>query len=521
MRTAEARFRGVLEFAPDAIVIVNEAGEIVLANAQAGTVFGYEREELLGQRVETLVPMRLRAHHGTQRRAYFANPRARPMGTGMARYGVKKDGTEFPVEISLGPLKTVEGPFVSAIVRDITERRRTEEALRETEVQLRQAQKMEALGQLASGVIHDFNNLLTVILGRGALLLDRVGGPGLVRSNVEQVVRTAERAATLTRQLLAFSRKQLLARDLLDLNDLVNSMATLLQRLIPEHLELIVRPGVRLDRVKADRGQLEQVILNLSVNARDAMPAGGQLTIETANVDLDEAFVRRHVGTQVGPHVLLAVRDTASGIDAATQQRIFEPFFTTKAPGKGTGLGLATVYGIVKQHDGYLWVESAPGAGAVFRIYLPSQQEEAWASSVEPPAPVQVPLGSGTILLVEDEPDVRILAEEILRMHGYTVLVAADPVEALGHAGLHAGPIALLLTDVVMPEMSGVELAERLRARDPALKVLYISGYPDDAIAQYGIPNAQGPFVQKPFTPDSLGRVVHEVLSQGIRKRTP
>jgi PAS domain S-box-containing protein len=383
------------------------------------------------------------------------------------------------------------------------------EDLQRTQAQLAQAQKMEAIGQLAGGIAHDFNNLLTVIGGRSQLLLSRLPAQSPVRRDLELIQKTSERAAALTRQLLAFSRKQILAPKVLDLNAVVSGMASMLQRLIGEDIDLAFRAGADLGRVKADPGQIEQVIVNLVVNARDAMPGGGRVTLETANVELGEQYARRHVGVQPGPYVMLAVSDTGTGMDAETQARIFEPFFTTKAPGKGTGLGLATVYGIVKQSGGNIWVYSEVGKGTTFKIYLPRVEET--EESVQPE--VALPgRGTETILLVEDEDEVRELAREILEAYGYTVFQARQPAEAMLIAERHPGPIHLLVTDVVMPEMSGRALAERLAPLRPEMKVLYMSGYTDNAIVHHGRLDAGTPFVQKPFTPDVLVRKVREVL---------
>ncbi|MBI1961953.1 MAG: PAS domain S-box protein, partial [Candidatus Rokubacteria bacterium] len=391
------------------------------------------------------------------------------------------------------------------IVEDVTDRRQLEE-------QLRQSQKMEAIGQLAGGVAHDFNNLLTVIIGRSELLLQRLGPDPAPRRDVSLVQKTATRAAGLTRQLLAFSRKQLLQPKVLDLDEIVRGMGKLLRPLIGEHIELTIRSAPGIHRVNADPGQLEQVLMNLAVNARDAMPDGGRLTIETADREVetgpaDAAGVRPRQ-----PHVLLAVSDTGSGMDAATRSRVFDPFFTTKEPGKGTGLGLSTVYGIVAQSGGLIEVESEPGLGTTFKIFLPRVAVAVDAAAEE--AAKRPPLrGSETILLVEDEEGVRELAREILVAHGYTVLEAAGPTEALRLAEAHDGVIHLLLTDVVMPVMRGDALAKRIAPLRPATRVLYITGYVDGQLVS---PTALGPdlvLLPKPFTPDALLLRVRDVLT--------
>ncbi len=397
------------------------------------------------------------------------------------------------------------------LVRIAVEHSRAEEALRQSEAQLRQAQKIEAVGKLAGGVAHDFNNLLTVITGRTELLLSRLRRDHPDRHDLELIEKTAERAAALTQQLLAFSRKQILQPKVLDLNQVVEGLGAMLRRTIGEDIDLRIVPGPDLGRVKADPGQIEQVILNLCVNARDAMPRGGRLTLETANGELDAAFVRRHPGARPGRCVTLAVRDTGCGMDAETLAHVFEPFFTTKERGKGTGLGLSTVYGIVRQHEGYVAVESAPGRGSTFTIHLPRSDHA--VEGLEPAAPPAWPRGgSETILLVEDERDVRDLAREIIEMAGYTVLAANGPGAGLEICERHRGDIDLLLTDVVMPGMSGPELAHRLVAARPRLKVLYMSGYTDDAIVKHGVLDFGTRFLQKPFTAESLARAVRDVL---------
>src|SRR6266567_2664086 len=391
------------------------------------------------------------------------------------------------------------------------ETQRAYEELAQTQDQLAQAGKMEAIGHLAGGVAHDFNNLLMVIMGRTEMLMKDLGDADPRHSTAKVIEQTAPRAADLTRQLLAFSRKQVLNPAVLDLNAVVSKMGEMLRRLIGEDIALVTGLGSSLGHVKADPGQIEQIIMNLAVNARDAMPEGGRLTLETANIELDVAYARKHVGARPGPHVMLALSDTGTGMDAQTQARIFEPFFTTKGPRKGTGLGLAMVYGIVKQSGGNIWVYSEPGQGTTFKIYLPRVGEpvDAGHGGVLLAAPAH---GMETILLVEDEDAVRDLARDILAGCGYTVLEARHGAEALGISAAHAGKIDLMLTDVVMPEMNGRELAERLAAQRPETKVLYMSGYTDHAVVHHGVLAPQTEFLQKPFTEAVLTRKLRELL---------
>jgi two-component system, cell cycle sensor histidine kinase and response regulator CckA len=501
-RAAERRYEALFHGAPVGLVRSLPDGRMLAANAAAARIWGYPDIGAL-----------LRVNS----RELYADPadRARLLATIEASEGVEDfelqgrrgDGTLIWVNLGVRAEKDPAGQVLHYewSVADITERKRLES-------ELRQAQKLEAIGQLAGGVAHDFNNLLTVITGRSHLALGQLPADHSIRRHIELIQTTAERAAALTRQLLAFSRKQVLEPKVLDVNAVVTGVAPMLRRLIGEDLELVTVPAPDLGRVKADPSQLEQVIVNLAVNARDAMPQGGTLTIETGNMELDEAYTRRHPGASAGRFVTLAIRDTGHGMDAGVKARIFEPFFTTKEPGKGTGLGLATVFGIVKQSGGSIELDSEPGQGTTFTVYLPRVD-----AAVDRMATVAAPAlarGSETILLVEDDDDVRALARETLEGHGYAVIPAAAPAEALRLAGRHAGPIHLLVTDVVMPQLSGRGLAEQLTPDRRDLRVLYISGYTDDAIVRHGVLEEGTAFLQKPFPPYTLLVKVREVLDR-------
>ncbi len=405
-----------------------------------------------------------------------------------------KDGRTITCEWFNTPLLTDDGRFggLLCLGRDVTEQR-------SLEAQLRQAQKMEAVGQLAGGVAHDFNNLLTIINGYGTLLAERFPQGDPTRELLGQIVAAGDRAAGLTRQLLAFSRKAIIEPRILDLKAVVTDVDKMLRRIIGEDIQLTVVTEPAVGTVKVDPGQIEQVIVNLVVNARDAMPRGGKLTIELHNAELDEAYARDHLGAQPGPHVLLAVSDTGSGMDRETMARIFDPFFSTKGE-KGTGLGLATVHGIVKQSGGHVAVYSEVGHGTTFKVYLPRTQQQL-ASGKSAPGLAVMPRGCETVLLVEDEDGVRALTRHVLQ-----------GCEALRLAGQHRGGIDLLVTDVVMPRLSGREVAERLAGMSPRVKVLFLSGYTDDAVVRHGILEAEVAFLQKPYSPASLAAKVREVL---------
>jgi signal transduction histidine kinase/CheY-like chemotaxis protein len=397
--------------------------------------------------------------------------------------------------------------------RELAERERAERALSSTEQQLRQAQKMEAIGQLAGGIAHDFNNMLSVILSYGSLALAEARGHDTLQSYLEEIRSAGNRAAGLTHQLLAFSRRQVLERRRIDLNRVVVGVENMLRRMIGENIDFEVRTSEGLHPVLSDEGQLEQVLVNLVLNARDAMPEGGKLTVETANVVLDEEYAARHVGVAPGEYALVAVTDTGHGMDRKTQLRVFEPFFTTKERGKGTGLGLSTAYGIVRQSGGHLWVYSEPGVGTTFKIYLPRTVDERANVAPRPRTP-RATTGTEHILLAEDDAQVRSAAVGILEHAGYQVVQAHNAEEALRLVGEGAGRFDLLLTDVVLPQMSGVELARQLRRCLPELKVLCMSGYADDAVLRHGLLDADVAFLSKPLSADTLLSKVRQVLER-------
>jgi PAS domain S-box-containing protein len=504
LRAAEERFRLLVEGTRDyAIILLGPDGHVTSWTPGAERMDGYEAREILGRHYACFFPTEdVRA--GKPEKCLRA-ARAR----GQLEYQgwrVRKDGSRFWADVLLTALDDGAGRLraFSEVTRDASERKHLEQ-------RVTQAQKMEAIGRLAGGVAHDFNNLLTAILGYSELALDSLHAGDPLRELLEEVRKAGHRAADLTRQLLAFSRQQTLAPRVLDLGALVADMEKMLRRLIGEDVQLVTALAPGLGLVKADPSQIEQVLMNLAVNARDAMPWGGKLVIETANVQLDEAYAAAHAEVRPGRYVLLAVSDTGEGMDEETRHHIFEPFFTTKESGKGTGLGLATVYGILRQSGGSVSVYSEPGRGTTFKVYLP-RVEEAGPAPPARPGIADLPLGNETLLLVEDEDAVRALARTVLQTAGYHVLEARQGSEALALGEQHAGRIDLLVTDVVMPQMSGRDLADRLAALQPDFRVLYLSGYPVNAIAQHGVLEPGTAFLQKPFTPGQLARKVREVL---------
>ena len=625
----EERFRALLDSAPDAMVIAGQDGRVVLVNSQTEKLFGYKREELLGQPVEVLVPERFWKHHRAHRDNYMVNPQSRAMGAGHDLYGLKKDGTEFPVEISLSPQHTDEGTLVSTTIRDITERKRVEDALRQSEAnframiegtygvyratpegkllmvndalvrmlgyqsdtellamnlatevfdngeytplsfdqpgrqkqfarleahwkrkdgkvitteisgravrdenervlyfeviaedvshlrgveqRLRHVQKMEAIGRLAGGIAHDFNNVLGVIFAYSEMLVEKMNGNAELSPLLTSICKAVERGGTLTKQLLAFSRQQVLQPQIISLGDHMDGIKEMLARVIGEDIQLsIVKKSADI-RVKVDPTQLEQVVMNLVVNARDAMPNGGRLTIEAGEVEIDEEYCRRNPDARPGRHAMVAVSDTGYGMSAEVLARLFEPFFTTKEQGKGTGLGLATIYGIVKQSGGHVTAYSEVNLGTTFKVYLPLSEEAVDKSEV-PSTERVAPRGQETILLVEDEESLRCVTQEYLTNKGYSVIVAEDFDEAVEASEKHSQHIHLLMTDVVLPGASGPKLADRLSGIRPQMKVLFVSGYTADALIHGDVHRSDFAFLSKPFSLNALARKIRTIL---------
>ena len=635
----------LLEALPDATIIVNQQGVITGANSQVEELFGYSAKELSGEKIETLVPERYRPQHRTDRDHYSSAPKTRRMGAGLELYGRRRDGSEFPVEISLSPVQTAEGTMVLSAIRDITEQKQIEQQLRKAneeldrrstrelsesrsrlalivdssadaiigkdlngivtswnksaeniygytaeetigkpinlivpadrqsevtdfldkikrgelvdhhesvritkdkrllnvsisispmrdvtgrvigasviarditaqkrvEEQLRQAQKMEAIGRLAGGVAHDFNNILGIMTACTELIRDKLERDSQQMQYVDTIRKAAERGASLTRQLLAFSRKQVVQPKIVDLNERLRELTKLLRPTMQEDVETVISPKCSSAIVEIDPSQFDQIVLNLAVNARDAMPKGGKLIIETSNVAFDQAFSDLHPPMTAGKYVMLAVSDTGVGMDEATKLKIFDPFFTTKEPGKGTGLGLATVYGIVRQSGGSVWVYSEPGHGTTFKIYLPSAEDKVGAA-VAPELETEIPRGNGkTILVVEDDDMMRMLTRQILEQHGFAVIEASDGKVALERMAASNGTVNVVLTDVVMRNMNGPELALRLSQLHPGTRVVYMSGYTGELIAQHNLGSGIT-LLDKPFTRTTLLKAIHGAL---------
>ena len=633
----------ILEAVPDAVIVVNRQGVIIQVNSQAETLFGYTRDELIGQKIEMLVPERQRPEHARHQEEFHSKPKIRRMGSGLDLYGRRRNGSEFPVEISLSPVASHDETMVLSVIRDISDRKLIEAELRraneeldrrksrelrdsqnrmalivdssqdaiigknldgivthwnkgaeriygytaqemigrpisvlapkervdeipailhkirsgqrveyfesvrvtkekrtlnvsisvspiydeegrvvgastiarditsqkKVEDQLRQSQKMEAVGRLAGGVAHDFNNLLGIVTACTELLRSRVDAESM--EYIDNIREAAKRGASLTRQLLAFSRRQTVQSQLVDWNERLKEVSKLLRPLMGDDVELLLLPRPPTAVVEADPGQLDQIVINLAVNARDAMPHGGKLIIETAICDFDESFIREHPEISVGRYVMLAVSDNGTGMDEATRLRIFEPFFTTKEVGKGSGLGLATVYGIVKQSGGHVWVYSEPGQGTTFKIYLPSAEHKLETSQAANAEALPPRREGATVLLAEDDPVMRRLTRKMLEGHGYHVLEAEDGKDALERVSSHSGRIDVTLTDVMMKGMNGPELVLRLTVSHPGMKVVYMSGYTGELVAKQGVDSGIR-LLEKPFTRIDLLKTIDAAL---------
>jgi len=636
----------LLESIPDAIAAVDEEGLIVQVNSQTEQMFGYSHQELMGQKIEMLVPERYRPQHHNHRSGYGEKPKIRRMGAGLDLYGRRRDGSEFPVEISLSPVKSTHGMLILSAIRDISDRKQIEEELRKAheelrrwtsqqlfdyrtrlaaivdssedaiigkdldgvitawnkgaehmygytaeealgkpisiivpkeqpdeipkllakirrgeaveqyeafrvnkdgrrlnislslspirdsegkivgtsaigrnvteqkraEDQLRQAQKMEAVGRLAGGIAHDFNNILGVISACSEFLRDRVERGSQSAQFVDNLRKAAERGASLTRQLLVFSRKQVAKPQVLNLNERLQEVSKLLRPLMGDDVEIVISPKSSTVFVEADPGQLDQIVMNLAVNARDAMPRGGKMILETSTMQFDEGFARLHYPMTAGKYALLAVSDNGIGMDEATVQRIFEPFFTTKEVGKGTGLGLATVYGIVKQAGGYIWVYSEPGRGTTFKVYLPSAEEKVKSSLDVEPETIAARHEGTTVLLVEDDEMFGALTRQMLEEHGYRVLTAKDGKSGLETVKANGGCVKVVLTDVVMRGVSGPEMVKRLKETHPGIRVVYMSGYTGELIAERDVLESGIMLLEKPFTRAALLKAVDAAL---------
>ena len=491
----------VLDASPNAIVAIDHAGVIRYANAQAARTFGYDEGELLGSPVEILIPETAAAGHERRRNGFIANPQARPMGIGLELSGRRKDGREFPVEIGLAPTDTPDGPRVFATVVDITARKAAE-------AQLLQAQKLESIGRLAGGIAHDFNNMLFAIRGYAEMLEEDLApehrahfDADMAASNAAAITDVVERATMLTTQLLAFGRRGLVTPKVMDLNTSTTGMQPMLRRLIGAELELSLVLDPEAGRIRMDPGQLDQILVNLVVNARDAMPTGGRITIVTGNATFDEPYARDHYDAQPGDYVMLAVSDTGTGMDRETRARVFEPFFTTKDTGKGTGLGLATIYGIVRQAGGHVWLYSEPGRGSTFKLYFPRVDAPA---APDRQAEDAAPPMRGHVLVVEDEPTVRAMTIQVLGRAGWEVVSVGTGAEALTIVDTRPRPFDAIVSDVVMPGMSGIELAERVLDRVPGIRFVLLSGYTAETLDLARVIERGVIFVPKPLSSRQL-----------------
>jgi PAS domain S-box-containing protein len=529
-REAEQRFRRLFEVAPDAMIAVAPDGLVTMANTQAEQTFGYAAGDLIGRPVGMLVPEKARAELAAARSGYFADPEAQPGVIEFRMSGLRQDGRRFPAEITLSGLQTDSGMLVAAAIRDVTERIALEseqERLRaiaeqeRIERRLQQSQRLESLGQLVGGVAHDFNNLLNVIQGYADFTAEQIQALASadarlepVLEDIEQVRVAAQQATRLTRQLLTFAREDVIRPEVLDLNEAVKEAGQLLRRTLGEHIDLVIAAEPALWRVKADRGQLEQVLVNLAVNARDAMPAGGCLSIDTGNIEVDATYATGRPELKLGRYTRLRVSDTGTGMDRATVARVFEPFFSTKPKGRGTGLGLATVYGVVTHVGGSIEIYSEVGLGTTITVLLPATDEDV-APYLAPAGTIDDQRGHGeTILLVEDEESLRQLTTRILARNGYQVCAVGNGAEAVRRAGDTAQPITLLLTDVVMPGMLGNEVAARIGAIRPDVPALFMSGYAQPILDSHGVGASSFDILAKPFSESALLSRVRQAITR-------
>jgi PAS domain S-box-containing protein len=505
---SEARYRTLIESIPDVVWAATLEGKITFISPSVARICGFSADELL-QTPATFWFDRIHKEDVERVRQAFATVAAN--GYAAEYRWQHKDGHWIWIRAHAVTRKRPDGAeLVEGTFADTTELKRAEE-------HVRQSQKMEAIGQLTGGVAHDFNNILAVILGNGDFLRQSLAAGDPRRADAEAILEAGQRAAGLTRQLLAFSRKQVLEPRILDLNQIVRGLEKMLRRIIGEDIEFACALAGGLDSVRADAGQIEQVIMNLVVNARDAMPRGGKLSIETKNVVLDVPYSRSHPGSAHGPHVMLAISDTGCGMDAETRRHLFEPFFTTKERGKGTGLGLSTCYGIVKQSAGWIWVYSEPGQGTVFKVYLPVAAADATSATAAAAAPATAK-GHETVLVIEDDAQVRSMVRRVLASRRYDILEARDGEEAMAAAKAHAGSIDLILSDVVIPGANGPEIVEQVRRHHDGTRALFMSGYTDHAVLRDRILASDVAFIQKPFAPDALATKVREVLDAPLRK---
>ncbi len=526
----EERFRSVAQSASDAIISIDSHGNIVFWNQRAVTMFGLSPDDAIGKPITSIIPERYREAHKKGIGRVISTGESNIIGKTVELVGLRKDGSEFPLELSLSKWKTKEGIFFSGIVRDITDRKNAEDELKKhrsrleelvkertdelvkVNEELQQAQKMQAIGHLAGGIAHDFNNILTAIIGYGTLLKTQAGEDTALRHYAGQILSSSERAANLTRGLLAFGRKQIINPQPVNLNDIVSRIEKLLSRVIGEDIELKTALADKKLIIMADSGQIEQVVMNLCTNARDAMPNGGLLAIETGTFKADEDYAKRKLFEKTGDYAVLSVTDTGIGMDEKTRKMIFEPFFTTKDVGKGTGLGLSIVYGIIKQHDGYINVYSEPGKGTTFKIYFPLTESNIEESPVKAmPKPKG---GTETIMVAEDNTEVRNFIKDALERVGYRIIEAVDGEDAIKVFNENRDKIHLLLLDTIMPKKNGREVYEKIKALNPGIKPLFMSGYTADIIHNKGMLETGLNFIPKPVMPNELLRKVREVLDK-------